>query len=153
MDSELVSGSLSDGGGTDKSYPLFDTYTEYFNYVFPYYLSIGMTYDLFWNGDSSLVKYYRQAQELIVDRRNQELWLQGLYVYEAICDAAPLFNPMGKKGAKAKPYVEEPFPITDKQRKKAVVEKEKRIAAKGKRLMENLRLSAEKRHRGGTTKT
>lgn len=75
-------------------------------------MSIGMSYDEFWNGDVSLVKTYLKANELRDKRRNQELWLQGMYFYEALCDASPLFRFTMKKTIKPEPYMKEPFPIT-----------------------------------------
>ena len=76
-------------------------------------MSIGMSYDEFWNGDVSMVIAYRKANELRDKRRNYELWLQGMYVYEALCDASPLFRFSMKKGTiKPEPYVKEPYPIT-----------------------------------------
>ena len=76
-------------------------------------MSIGMTYDEFWNQDVRLVEVYRKAAELRDKRRNQELWLQGMYIYEALCDASPLFRFSMKKGSvKPEPYVKEPYPIT-----------------------------------------
>ena len=76
-------------------------------------MSIGMTYDEFWNQDVRLVEVYRKAQELREKRRNQDFWLQGMYVYEALCDASPLFRFSMKRGTiKPEPYVKEPYPIT-----------------------------------------
>ena len=76
-------------------------------------MSIGMSYDEFWNQDVSLVEVYRKAAELRNKQRNQELWLQGMYIYEALCDASPLFRFTMKKGAvKPEPYAKEPYPIT-----------------------------------------
>ena len=76
-------------------------------------MSIGMTYDEFWNQDVKLVEVYRKAMELRDKRRNQELWLQGMYIYEALCDASPLFRFSMKKGVvKPEPYAKEPYPIT-----------------------------------------
>jgi len=76
-------------------------------------MSIGMTYDEFWHGDVSMVRAYRKAQELRDKRKNQELWLQGMYVYEAICDVAPILHAFAKKGTKPEPYAKEPYPITE----------------------------------------
>ena len=88
-------------------------YGDIFTELCPYYMSIGMSYDDFWNGDVYMVKAYRKADELRERRRNQELWLQGMYVYEALCDASPLFRFSMKKGAiKPEPYPKEPYPIT-----------------------------------------
>lgn len=77
-------------------------------------MSIGMTYDEFWNQDVCLVEVYRKAAELRDRRRNQELWLQGMYIYEALCDASPLFRFTMKSGTiKPEPYAKEPYPITE----------------------------------------
>lgn len=134
----MVSGSLSVYGGNEEIQnrsPLF-TYTNKFYEVFPYYLSIGMTYDQYWNGDSTLPIYYRKAEELRNEKRNQELWLQGMYVYEAICDVAPILQAFAKKGTKPRPYTTNPYPITSKELKRIEEEKERKIAEKGKRNME-----------------
>ena len=79
-------------------------------------MSIGMAYDEFWNQDVRLVEVYRKAAELRDKRRNQELWLQGMYIYEALCDASPLFRFSMKGGTiKPQPYVQEPYPITESE--------------------------------------
>ena len=77
-------------------------------------MSIGMTYQEFWCEDVRLVEVYRKASELRDKKRNQELWLQGAYIYEALCDASPLFRLSMKSGTiKPEPYVKEPYPITE----------------------------------------
>ena len=77
-------------------------------------MSIGMTYDEFWNQDVALVGAYRKAHELRERRRNQELWMQGLYIYEALCDASPLFRFTMKSGTiEPLPYLKEPYPLTE----------------------------------------
>lgn len=89
------------------------TYSEVFNELCPYYMSIGMSYDEFWNGDVSMVAAYRKADELRLKQKNYELWLQGMYMYEALCDASPLFRFTMKSGTiKPEPYVKEPYPVT-----------------------------------------
>ena len=151
MDSELVSSSLSatEGGGRDSSSPSF-TYTEKFYESFPYYLSIGMTPEQYWDGDCTLVKYYRKAEEIRNERRNQELWLQGLYIYDAICDVSPILHAFAKKGAKPHPYPSKPYAITKKQIKQEREEKERKLAEKGKRFMQALMQSTNKRFEGNT---
>ncbi len=84
-----------------------------------------MTYDQYWNDDCRLTEYYRKAHELQNKRRNQELWLQGAYIYEALLDVAPVLQ-FRKKNAKPTPYPEEPFPLTEKE----VQEKKEREARK-----------------------
>lgn len=133
----MVSGSLSatEGGERDSSLPLF-TYTERFYEQFPYYLAIGMTPEQYWKGDPALAKYYRKADAIKSERINQELWLQGMYIYEAICDASPILHSFAKKGTKPHPYTDKPYPLSDKQRKQDTAVKEKAVSDKGKRFME-----------------
>ena len=140
MDTELVSSSLftSEGDEHQKVRPPFSTYTEQFYEVFPYYLSIGMTYEQFWDGDPMLCKYYREAEEIRNEKKNQELWLQGMYVYEAIADLSPILQAFAKKGTKAQPYSDKPYAITKKERDRIKAEKERETFEKGKRFMEAL---------------
>ena len=151
MDSELVSSSLSatGGGEQDGSAPSL-TYTEKFYELFPYYLSIGMTYEQYWNGDCTLTKYYRRADEIKKERLNEELWLQGMYIYEALCDVSPILHAFAKKGTKPVPYSDKPYSITAEQVKRAEEEKAHKIAEKGKRFMEALMQSNNKRFGGET---
>jgi hypothetical protein len=151
LDSELVSSSLptTEEGGRQGSPSLF-TYTEKFYELFPYYLSIGMTYEQYWEGDCTLVKYYRKAEEIRNDRRNQELWLQGMYVYEAICDVAPILHAFAKKGTKPTPYSAKPYPLNDKQTKRDEEEKQRKLAEKGKRFMEAMAANINKKFEGNT---
>lgn len=97
-------------------------------------MSIGMSYNEFWNEDVRLVEVYRKAAELKDKRRNQDLWLQGMYFYEALCDASPLFRFSMKKGViKPEPYVKEPYPITAdevrEREEREAREKEERLKA------------------------
>ena len=147
MDSELVSDSLFASEENEHQRvrsPLF-TYTEQFYEAFPYYLSIGMTYEQYWDGDPMLVKYYREAEELRNEKKNQELWLQGMYVYEAIADLTPVLHAFAKKGAKPQPYPTTPYPITKKQHERIKLEKEKQMFEKGKRFMEALKQQTNKK--------
>ena len=123
----------------------FSTYTEYFYEAFPYYLSIGMTYEQYWMGDPTLPKYYRKADEMRTERKNQELWLQGMYIYEALCDVSPVLHAYAKKGTKPRPYVEDPYPLNEKQKERAEEERERITAAKAKRNMEAFMIANNKR--------
>ncbi len=107
------------------------TYTELFYEHFPFYLSIGMTYDQYWNDDCELVVYYRKANELKNARKNQELWLQGMYIYEALCCVSPVLHAFAKKGTKPHPYRDKPYPISAEEIKehKEAMEKAKRKKA------------------------
>lgn len=133
----MVSGSLSAPEGSEPNGSLPSvTYTERFYKEFPYYLSIGMTYEQYWDGDPALAKYYRKADELRLDRLNYEKWLQGMYIYEAICDASPILHAFAKKGTRPHPYADKPYALTEKQRENAEAVKDKEVSDKGKRFME-----------------
>lgn len=84
------------------------SFTEYFEAVFPAYLAMGMTYEQFWEGDPSLVRAYRTADRINRRRRNEEMWLNGLYMMEALSSTV---GNMFAKGATHQ-YPHEPFPIT-----------------------------------------
>lgn len=113
--------------------------------VFPYYLSIGMTYEQFWEQDCTLVKYYRKAAQIRQDLKNQEAWLQGAYIYEALVDASPVFHSLAKKGTKPLPYREKPYDIYSRNNP----EKRKKLQAKqddkAKAFMEAFMLSTNKK--------
>ena len=107
--------------------PSTKSYTEIFNEAFPYYLSIGMSYELYWHGEPNLVKAYREANELRVDRMNYEAWLQGLYVYQAVGALYPVFNPFSKQ-KKAEEYLKEPIVITERARNQKAMEEGNKMA-------------------------
>ena len=104
-----------------------------------------MSFELFWDGDPTLVKYYRQADEMAKERRNEELWLQGMYIYEALCDVSPVLNSFAKKGTKPRKYSALPYPITEKQQRKIQEDKARALLLKGKRLMNALMLQNNER--------
>jgi hypothetical protein len=106
----LTDAESSDRGDSGKESPF--SFSEMFEECFPYYMSLGMTYDEYWNGDPSLVRHYRKAYDLQLHRRNWEYWLQGRYVYDAIMRLIPSFNPLKPKEPIA--YMEEPYAITEK---------------------------------------
>lgn len=83
------------------------SYTEIFENVFPYYLAIGMSYDEFWFCEPSRVIAYRRADEIKKRRMNEQLWLNGIYMSEALAST------VGSMFSKQKYYYpSEPKPIT-----------------------------------------
>jgi len=107
--------------------PSTKTYTETFNEAFPFYLSIGMSYELYWYGEPNLVKAYREADEMRIDRMNYEKWLQGLYIYHSIGALQPVLNPFSKKH-KADEYIKEPIAITERARNQKAIEEANKTA-------------------------
>ena len=135
--------SSTKGGGGDQSPAPHFAYTQKFKDVFPYYLAIGMTYEQFWEQDCELVKYYRKAAQIKQELRNQDAWLHGMYIYEALVDVAPSFRAMGAK--KPMPYRKEPFDLNLRQDKKTVREKEQKSDDKAKAFMEAFSISNNKK--------
>lgn len=114
------------------------TYGEIFDKYFPLYLSYGMTYDLYWNDRVELAKAYREAHLLQMKRKNEELWLQGVYQMEAL--KSTVGNMFLKKGVKPHQYPKEPMPITETEIKaKQQEEQEKKIEAMKQMLMSKMR--------------
>lgn len=136
----MVSDSLS-------STPI-STYTDKFNELFPHYLSLGMTEEQYWDRDSTLVVAYRKAEEIRTNRRNQEMWLQGAYFYEALCRVSPILHAFAKKGVKPVPYLSEAYALTEKQVELREEEHAKGVYDKGKRMMEGFMASHNKKFEG-----
>lgn len=77
-----------------------------------------MTYEQYWDGKADLVKAYIKADKLKREVINRDMWWQGLYFYEAICKASPIFNPYAKQGVKPIPYSERPYATTKEEIKR-----------------------------------
>lgn len=95
----------------------------------PEALAIGIDYNLFWKLNPCKLEPFLKARNLKLKMKNEELWLQGLYVYNAISVA--LANGFRKKGAKAQNYLEEPIKLFEdteyEKEMKAKREREKAI--------------------------
>ena len=78
--------------------------------MLPYYISLGMSPEQFWNGDPYLAVVYRDVANRKAEEQNSYLWLQGRYIYEAV--EAVVHNHFARKGTKAKNYPNEPYRIT-----------------------------------------
>lgn len=77
--------------------------------VCAYYMAIGVSFDEFWNGDYTQLKYRIEANRLMLEERNREMWIQGMYVYDAVTTAMYNAN-RGKKPQKE--YMDKPIRIT-----------------------------------------
>lgn len=113
------------------------SYSEIFEEVCPYYLVLGLTLEEFWDGDCQYTRYARKADKLRQERINQNAWLQGMYIYDALTRISPILNPFAKKGTKAKPYVPEPYPMDSKDDDSKEDKLEKEKADKGMTYIQN----------------
>lgn len=121
----------NNGGGGPK--PIL-SYSDKFDELCGYYLSLGMTYEEYWEGDPAMTRYYRDKYRCEMDQRNTELWLMGVYIYEALMDVAPLLN-LFDKHRKALPYRTEPYPLTKTAEEKRKDREEKQKMKNGLDLM------------------
>ena len=85
------------------------TYSQQFQEMFPHYLNMGMTYEMYWDMDCCLVIAYRQAYKLKQEHENRLAWQQGMYIYDALCCVSPVLNAFAKNGTKPHPYPECPY--------------------------------------------
>lgn len=101
-----------------------------FEKAFPYYLSLGMDFTQYWEGDSWLTKAYRDASEIKNQRMSEKLWLQGYYNFQAFSTALSNLN-FSKKKRKLNEYMKEPIrllPLTEQEKKqRAEIERQKVI--------------------------
>ena len=108
------------------------TNTEVFEESFPFYLAIGMSYAEYWEGDPELAQYYRRAYQIKQEEINNNAWLQGMYVYDAISTA--LHNALRGKNQKTRDYAKQPYEFNNKQKteqekvKEVEIEQEKAAA-------------------------
>lgn len=139
MGAEWVSELSTHNQGVEAKASAPISYQKLFEEQCPIYMSIGMTYDEFWYGDAERVIAYRKADEIRRRRLNEQLWLQGMYFYEALCDVAPILVSMPKKDAKIQKYSTEPYALTVKEQKQ---QKEKEIEQKEKQMLDHFNAMA-----------
>ena len=79
-------------------------------------MSIGVSYDDYWNGEPEICKYARKAEEYRQREKNQYAWLSSIYIFRALLDASPAFHDFGDGQQLDIHYsVERPFPMSQKE--------------------------------------
>ena len=87
-----------------------------------------MSYDEFWYGDPFRAVAYRAAHRLRIEQSNQQLWLQGLYVHNAV--AVAINNAFSKTKLK---YISEPiklFKPTEEEQQAKIEETRRKLVEK-----------------------
>lgn len=95
-----------------KHSPFFRT--ELIETYAPILMSMGMSYDDYWNGDNEAPKWYLKAHKIAKERKDEELWLQGMYIYDALIKVAPMY---WFKPQEAQPYPSLPYNASEEKRK------------------------------------
>ena len=83
--------------------------TQTFEKLCPIYMSYGMSYDEFWYGSPYRAKFYREAKEISTKEKDTEFWMQGVYIYDALCRVSPILHAFSKSGTKPLPYLDKPY--------------------------------------------
>ena len=98
-------------------------------------MSYGMSYHDFWYGPAFMTTFYKDAHKLRMRQQDENNWMLGMYVYEAILDCSPILHAFSKRGTKPLPYAEKPY-LTDKLETKteAEIEREKEQERENERL-------------------
>lgn len=109
--------------------------TKIFEECCPIYMGYGMSYDDFWYGDPFKAKFYREAHDIQIRKKDEEFWMQGMYIYEALCDVSPILHAFSKSGTKPLPYAKVPYLH---QRDENISEEEKAQKVKNERLIARL---------------
>ena len=101
---------------------------------------MGMSWTQFWIDEPELAVAYRKSDMIRKRRKNEELWLEGMYVAEAL--SATVGN-MFAKGQKHQ-YPAEPFPITadEQQERREREEKARMERMKAAFIARSLRMNA-----------
>lgn len=106
------------------------TFEQYADDLCSYYMAIGVPEKEYWYGDYTHLKYYVKAHELKNEQKNEEMWLQGLYIHKAV--EVVLQNAFAKKGSTPERYLDKPIRITpltaEEKEKNAEAERQKIIA-------------------------
>lgn len=113
-------------------------------------MSIGMTFDQYWDGPADLVRYFRDAFELKMRRQNRLLHLQGAYIYDILTRVAPAYRTFSK--TPAQPYRDTVIPFTEGEyRDIEQQEKQKKLDATVAHMKSMMEMINKRRHADGRT--
>lgn len=87
--------------------PKEENITDYFHELYAWAIQIGMTYEQYWEYDTHLIQDFIKAEKIRQRKRNNELWLEGIYIRQAI---ATCLNTKGKDL-----YPKKPIPLSDEE--------------------------------------
>lgn len=99
------------------------TASEIFRLQAPYYLSIGVPYDLYWgSNDPEILREYIEADKNRQERDNNNAWLYGAYFAKSI--EATIGNAFRTKGSQPAKYPAEPIQIIKRDAEQEKSEKQ-----------------------------
>lgn len=104
----------------------------------PYYMMYGMSWDEFWYSPTERLVFYWQQHQYEIESRNQELWLQGLYIRVAVASC------LDSKNIR---YPDKPQRVTELTEIEQEIENKQKVNRLRDILMEHKRIWDEK-HKG-----
>lgn len=93
----------------EKSEVEFTSLTKIFEELCPIFMSYGMSYDEYWHSSPYRARFYLQAHKQKIKQKDEEMWMQGMYIYEALCDVSPILHAFSKNGTKPLQYSNSPY--------------------------------------------
>ena len=103
---------------------------KYLDQICPYYMLYGMSWDEFWHSSLDRLGFYWQKHQFDIEKRNQELWMQGLYIRMAVASCLD--------GKRAK-YPDKPQRITELTEMEKELENQRKVNELRNALMEHKR--------------
>ena len=102
-----------DGGLTEEKPQTRVTLSKIFRDAFPHYLAIGMSAEEYWDGDSWLVKSYREAYRIRIENEDRmadrNAWRLGEYIRHALVSVPITVNGFAPRGHRLQEYPEKPM--------------------------------------------
>lgn len=83
-----------------------------------------MTYEQYWEGNPYIVKQFEEAHKLRNQQKNEEMFIMGHYVFQAIMTAISNVH-FDNQPHKTNEYLEKPFDLTPKTKEQKENEVEK----------------------------
>lgn len=127
----------------------------FFEKMCPIYMGYGMSYDEFWYKSPYRAKFYLESYKQKIRQHDENMWVQGMYIYEALCDVSPVLHAFSKKGTKPLPYSKKPY-LADSDMLKSEQEKEQKrkndellVKLHFKRWVKNTQERFNKKQKGG----
>ena len=100
--------------GLDSSSDVqINTFAELADFMCPQYMAMGVPYHEYWHGDYTQLQFYYEAHKLRTEQENFNAWLQGAYIYDALCAVSPVLNANAKRGTKPMPYHKKPYSMDE----------------------------------------
>lgn len=113
--------------------------SDIFEELFPFYLSIGMSYTEYWESDPTLTRYFRKAYLEKQKAIDYQCWLQGRYIYDGVCLIAnSMFDKNFKETYPKEPYLNKNDNIAKEKRQEEEQSRRKLELARSKKWLDDL---------------